>query len=350
MNMNPFRVHRSYSPAQWYIALARLEQLLSGGLPLALALDVVAQQIRQPALRAHFQQLHEQVKAGVSLSRALSAETNRALSTAQAGIAVAEQTGQLTRVMRSLVLSWQRQRQIQSLIKDATRYPLALLCMGILIVAIFLIWVLPTIQQLFADQSLPSLTQYLVDCVTWVTRHGHNLVMILCIIVVLVMLFYRLQRRRCQALMQRLPIWGTLQRLRMYQSTFEYLALGLRSGMSAVSATRMVAEHSTWLPMQHKLTLIAQALNDGNSWSHAFAHVGLIDPTIQAYLQTAEHVGRIDETVARLSEDFRQRVESYCEQLGIWLNPLLMVILTGIIGFMLLAMYLPIFSLTQQLA
>tara|TARA_B000000460_G_C21205021_1_gene259773 strand:- start:90 stop:500 length:411 start_codon:yes stop_codon:yes gene_type:complete len=136
----------------------------------------------------------------------------------------------------------------------------------------------------------------------------------------------------------------------MYQSTFEYLALGLRSGMSAVSATRMVAEHSTWLPMQHKLTLIAQALNDGNSWSHAFTHVGLIDPTIQAYLQTAEHVGRIDETVARLSEDFRQRVESYCEQLGIWLNPLLMVILTGIIGFMLLAMYLPIFSLTQQLA
>ena len=348
--MNLIRFRRGFSTAQWYRSLAHLEQLISGGLPLSLALCVVAQQADHPALKQHFQTLHQQVQAGVSLSQALARLLPQSLHPAQAGISVAEQTGQLAAVMRSLVDSWQRQQRIRAMVKDAIRYPLALLCMGIIIIAIFLIWVLPTIQQLFNDQPLPLLTQYLVSSVAWFTTYAARIVVVIAVILSLAIIGYWKQKLGCQALMQRLPIWGKLQQLRVYQSTFEYLALGLRSGMSAVHATRMLASHSDWLPMQSKLGKIAQALNDGSSWSAAFVEAQLTDPTIQAYLQTAEQVGRMDSAVARLSEDFQQRIEAYCEHLRTWLNPLLMAILTGIIGFMLLAMYLPIFSLTQQLA
>ncbi len=348
--MNRLLLRKHYSVGQWYMALARLEQLLSGGLPLALALNVVAQQCESVALKHHFEYLQQRVQAGVSLSQAIAQQAPKTLSTAQAGIAVAEQTGQLTSVMRSLVGSWQRQRHIRAQIKEAIRYPLALLSMGIIIIAIFIIWVLPTIQQLFHDQPLPLLTQYLVNTVTWVTTYAPRLVIIQGGLCLAVGLLYWTHKRRVQALMQHLPIWGKLHQLSVYQSTFEYLALGLRSGMSAVNATRMVARHSRWLPMQRTLDQIACDLNEGIGWSEAFARAQFTDPTIQAYLHTAEQIGRIDNAVERLSEDFQQRIEAYCEHLRTWLNPLLMAMLTGIIGFMLLAMYLPIFSLTQQLA
>ncbi|MEC8926071.1 MAG: type II secretion system F family protein [Pseudomonadota bacterium] len=348
--MNVFRRYNQFSTTQWYLALNRLEQLITGGLPLALALGVVAKQTHQPALKRHYQYLQHSVQAGISLAEALSIEKRRALKAAQAGIAVAEQTGQLPLVMQSLVASWKRQRHISALVKNALRYPVALLFMALIIITVFVTWVLPTIQQLFDSQPLPALTQYLITCVTWLRQSATNILAITGILLLSFTVLYRLQKQRVQAVMQRLPIWGKLKRLSVYQSTFEYLALGMQSGMSAVNATQMVASHSTWLPMQSKLLKIAQALNQGNSWSRSFSTVQINDPTIQAYLQTAEHIGRVDHAVERLSQDFSQRIERYCEQLRVWLNPLLMIILTGIIGFMLLAMYLPIFSLTQQLA
>ena len=344
-----FRRYNQFSTTQWYLALNRLEQLITGRLPLALALGVVAKQTHQPALKRHYQYLQHSVQAGISLG-ALSIEKRRALKAAQAGIAVAEQTGQLPLVMQSLVASWKRQRHISALVKNALRYPVALLFMALIIITVFVTWVLPTIQQLFDSQPLPALTQYLITCVTWLRQSATNILAITGILLLSFTVLYRLQKQRVQAVMQRLPIWGKLKRLSVYQSTFEYLALGMQSGMSAVNATQMVASHSTWLPMQSKLLNIAQALNQGNSWSRSFSTVQINDPTIQAYLQTAEHIGRVDHAVERLSRDFSQRIERYCEQLRVWLNPLLMIILTGIIGFMLLAMYLPIFSLTQQLA
>jgi protein transport protein HofC len=104
----------------------------------------------------------------------------------------------------------------------------------------------------------------------------------------------------------------------------------------------------TWLPHRHALRSIQQSVEQGKGWVDSFRASPLSEPRTLSFLKVAEQNGNVDQAFATLADIRQHRFEQNCERLIGLAEPLLMVVLGGIIGTLLVAMYLPLFSMGQQ--
>lgn len=152
-----------------------------------------------------------------------------------------------------------------------------------------------------------------------------------------------------QALLLRLPIFGKLLELARLQQLFLRLSLSLQVGMPALQAIQQVQRASYWQRCHQQLAHIHHLISEGTCWTDAFTIISHQYPLANAYIVTGEQSGLLDKMLQSLAADLQRQLQA---RTNAWLNnvePLLMLVLGGIIGTLLLAMYLPIFTLGQQL-
>lgn len=151
-----------------------------------------------------------------------------------------------------------------------------------------------------------------------------------------------------QRALSQLPFIGKLLEDIKLQQLFHRLAVALKAGIETRQALNSTAHSLTWLPHRHALRSVQQSVEQGKGWVDSFRSSPLSEPRTLSFLKVAEQNGNVDQAFATLADIRQQRFEQNCERLIGLAEPLLMVVLGGIIGTLLVAMYLPLFSMGQQ--
>ena len=341
---------KRYQPklSLWYLLLRQTASLLTSGLPLSEALRHSICETQSKGLRWLIEDCIRSIERGLSFSRALTDYKAWLPKADINAIAWAEQNGQLADALNQLQQLAERQQKLKKQLGKALRYPLIVLMVAIGVCLMMMGWVLPSFAQLFGEGELPWLTATLLNLSAFLREQVVMLITLILVTLVVVLTVRRKAPLFWQQSLARLPVIGELLKDSQLQQLFHRLAVALHAGIETRQALSSTQSSLSWRPHRVALQQIQQQLELGNGWVDSFRTSALNEPRTLSFLKVAEQNGKIDNAFSALADFRQQRFEQNCERLIGLAEPLLMVVLGGIIGTLLVAMYLPLFSMGQQ--
>lgn len=341
----------SYS--QLVISTRQLATLVKAGMPLLRTLRTVSDQLEPGALRQVFSMLASDVEAGVKLSEALARHPRVFPAFYVNMIRAGEVGGLLDEILTRLAELMEKQRRIRERVRSALMYPAFVMFAAISILAILMAFVVPTFLGMFSElgSALPLPTRVLVAVCTSI-RQGWWLVALGAFgLFTLIQMGLRTPggKRLTDRALLHLPVFGSLvQRLLIarFARTFGTL---LSSGVPILGALETVRATVTNAVLDDALQEVERSLKTGESLARPLELSGAFPPLVSRMVALGEETGQLDRMLVQLADSYEEEVEIQLSGLTQLLEPLLIVGVGGIVGFIVIAMFLPLLSLTKIL-
>ncbi|SDB18335.1 type IV pilus assembly protein PilC [Pseudidiomarina indica] len=335
------------------LALTRqLATLLGAGIPVVNALELMAQGHRHHGVQQLLQQLAAAVKMGATLTQALRQHPIHFDALYCDLIACGEQTGQLEQLFSQVADYREQVAQARRQVRQACWYPVAILIFAVLVTSLLLVYVVPQFAAVFADfgAPLPWLTQQVLQLSAWVQRYGALLLGGSVLSILLARRHYRRhrqQQRRWDTLVLRLPWLGPLiQRMILARFT-RTLAITLHAGVPMLSALQSSANACGNQYYQHQLAQVHYQVAQGIQLHAALQHQEIFPDLLIQMIFIGEESGSLDAMLNKMAAIYEREAQELISQLTRMLEPLFMVVIGGLVGSLIVAMYLPIFSLNK---
>ncbi|MHB8472178.1 MAG: type II secretion system inner membrane protein GspF [Gammaproteobacteria bacterium] len=347
----PLFGRRGISAAALALFARQLATLVRSALPVEESLQAVAQQTEQPRVKAMIMAVRSRVLEGHTLAAGLSDFPQAFPNYFRATIAAGEQSGHLDVVLERLADYAENRQQLGSKFQLALLYPALISAVAILVVTFLLAYVVPQVVQVFENigQQLPLLTRGLIALSAWVRSYG---IALLIVIGIGVAVFnYLLRRppvlRAWHALLLRLPLIGRLLRgmnAARFARTFSILAA---SGVPVVEGLRISAAVLSNVPMREAIDDAAARVREGASLRIALGRSGLLPPMMLHLISSGETSGALEVMLDRAAMNQEREMETYMATLLGLFEPLLILVMGGLVLLIVIAILLPIFDLNQ---
>ena len=346
-----FSLRRGISPAELALVTRQLASLSQSGLPLEEALLAVSQQNDQPRTKSILLGVRGKVMEGHTLADGLAEFPQAFPELYRATIAAGEQSGHLDVVLERLADYTEARHELRQRISNAMIYPIALVVMAVAIIAFMLATVVPRIVNVFQNSAaeLPPLTRGLIATSEFLRDHW--LLVIIVLSAIIYGLWWLLQkdgpRRRYHRILLSLPITSRLTRginTARFTRTFSILA---GSGVPILDALKISSEVIENMPMRDAVGEAAIRVREGGSISSSLATSKLFPPMMIHLISSGEAGGRLEEMLSRAANGQEREVDGLiATMLGI-LQPLLIIIMGGVVLTIVLAILLPIFQIND---
>jgi type IV pilus assembly protein PilC len=345
----------------------QLAALVQAGIPLLSALKLLDNATEHPSMRAVAQDLMTQVQSGASLHQAM--QTHDCFGPVYLGmVAAAEASGQLDVILAELAQSLDSELGLREALKSALTYPLAVLVLSAVVLAIMLAWVVPAFESIFTSMGaeLPAPTQLVLTLSRWWVAHGWTLTAALVALGMALRHWLRHDAKGQWALAQMalaLPIWGQLVQLACVSRWARTLSSLMQAGVSLPEALDISAKASGNLCYEKSLALVRLDVMTGTAWAHALEHGSsvnaaswreglyspLFSPQVVQMVAVGEASGRLDDMLMQVARMHEAQVQWLQKRIGVLMEPTVIVVLGVLIGGLVTALYLPIFQLGQVL-
>jgi len=294
-------------------------------------------------------QVRGDVESGVALSDAMGRHKEIFPPIMLNMIKAGEVGGFLEGVLVSLADNFEAEVRLRSKIKSAMTYPVVVFIIAIIAVIGMLLFIVPIFAGMFSSLGgqLPAPTRFLVFLSTvmkwiaipllvvviggsiWWGRHKNDLAV----------------RERIDPMRLKLPIFGTLfQKVAIARFTRNFGTM-LRSGVPILQALDIVGDTSGNVVVTHAVKDVQDAVRTGQSLTGPLARHKVFPSMVVQMMAVGEDTGALDEMLDKIAEFYDQEVEATTEQLTSLIEPLMIVVLGSIIGGMIVALYMPIFSI-----
>lgn len=328
-----------------------LATLLAASLPLAEALASIAAQTVNKAQQRLFIQLKQHVNEGLSFAQALRLYPNAFGQLYCAAIHAGEQTGKLATILDFLADYSEKQYKINQKIKQALIYPSLMITISIGIVGFLLAYVVPKIVDVFSQtgQALPKLTVFLLNLSSGLQHYGLAILTVLVILFVLFKRALRGSRLRYQFDTFLLKIPLLKQFLRMTETARFLRTLGIlqKAGVEILTALQSARAVLKLLPMQQRLKQAEQQVREGVALHRALQDTHDFPLMSLHLLHSGENSGQLDDMLIRAANNQEDEINQMINTGLSLFEPLLILIMGGVVLFIVLAVLLPIFSLDQ---
>jgi general secretion pathway protein F len=329
----------------------QLATLLVSGTPLEQALAAVAQQADQPRIRQSLERARAGVLGGQSLAQALGAQPQTFSPLYRGLVAVGGETGQLGGVLARLADYLEARQVLKQKIGLALIYPVLVAVIAIAVIAALMFYVVPQVVAVFQQsrQALPWLTQALIAVSGFLRASWMVWLAAMLVGAVLLILAWRRERfrARCQSALLGMPgigrLVGGLDTAR-FAST---LAILVASGAPLLRALD-AASGVLWLvPMRNAAKDVAERVRQGVSLSRSLAEAKIFPPLFVHLVASGEASGQLPALLERASAQQEREVERRLAWLTGLIEPVMIVLLGGIVLVLVLAVMLPIVSMNQ---
>ncbi|QDT57283.1 Type II secretion system protein F [Caulifigura coniformis] len=336
---------RRANPHELLAAVRDIATLQSIGVPLVESLDLLIEQSRGQ-FRDSWLKVRERVKEGSSLADALAADSRQFDELTVEMVRVGENTGTLETVLNQLAVFKERSLQWKDRIMTAVLYP-AVVLVSALGVSLFLMTnVVPSLLEslIEAGRPLPWATVVLKGLCDALLNYWPVL---LATSIGLVFGFtYALSTVRGKTLWQRgvlrVPVLGELVRKQVVARVAMVLSVLMKSGVEYVQAVEIAARSASHLILKQALLDSAAAVRVGRDVGPALAQTGLFPPVVIQVFQMGQQTGRLEDMLQQLAEDYERQVATLSHRFAALLEPVLVILLSVIVGFVLFATILPI--------
>jgi len=333
------------------ITTRQLATLLSAGLPLVSALSGVLEQVKRPALRKVLSQVRERVKEGMSLASALMEHPAVFPSVYTAMINAGETSGTLELVVERLAEFGEQQLALQRKIRSTLAYPLLMLIVGVGVVVFLMAYVIPRVTQIFVEmkQELPLPTTILIGVSE--LFHKYWPLAILAIVGCFFAARYYVKtdagRRRYDRMLLNLPLVGSIvEKVAMARIT-RTLGTLLHNGVPLLSAMEIVRSLVSNVVLRQALEEARQEISEGASITAPLARGGVFPSSVIQMISVGEQSGNLEGMLFKVAETFDSEVENSVTTFTSLLGPFMILFLAFFVGFVVLAVLLPIFEMSN---
>ena len=323
--------------------------MIDAGLPLVQCLNILAEQSESKTLRSVTGQVARHVEAGSTLADALRRHPRTFDDLFTNLVEVGEAGGILDVVLQRLAAYIEKAAALKRKVKAAMVYPCAIIGVALLVVIFMLTFVIPTFAQMFkdlgADLPLPTkVVMWLSDFV-----RGYILLIIAGMIgcVMALRSYYRTEggRATIDALMLKLPVFGTLVRKVAVARFTRTLGTLVQSGVPILDGLRITARTAGNKVVEKAVLQCRAAVTEGKTLADPLRTSGVFPPMVTQMISVGEQTGALDAMLSKIADFYDDEVDTAVSTLTSLLEPIMIVFLGVVVGGLVVAMYLPIFKL-----
>ncbi|HPM70576.1 MAG TPA: type II secretion system F family protein [Smithellaceae bacterium] len=323
--------------------------MISAGLPLIQCLDLLAQQESNKAFAKIIREIKEDIEGGTSLTDALKKYPKVFDELFTNLIAAGEAGGVLDVVLERLSNYMEKAMKLKSRVKGAMVYPASILLISLGVVALLLIKVIPVFRGMFESMGgeLPPLTAVMIAASDFAQSYWWIILGILVLIYVIYNRVYKIEKGRwaIDSLLLKMPLFGELLKKVAVAKFSRTLATMLSSGVSILEGLSIVSKTSGNVVVEDALLKTRQSISGGESIAGPLESSGLFPPMVVQMIAVGEATGALDSMLSKIADFYDDEVDAAVSAMMTLMEPLMIVFLGGIVGTMIVAMYLPIFKM-----
>lgn len=321
--------------------------MLYSGVSLLRAVDIISKRDIKPGIRDIYQDIASNLKRGVPLWEAMKNQNGAFPELIINMFAAGEAGGKLDQAAMKMAHHYEMEHKLQSKIKSAMTYPLLLLIVSVLVILILFTFVLPNFFGIFEGVELPGITKFLMGISKTLINYWHYLIVGVVIFVLLFKFVLSLEKVRYEfdKLKLRIPIIGKLLKI-IYTARFSRTLSSLYAGgiimLNALTITRgTIGNHY----IAGQFDNVISDVRRGNTLSESLAKVDGFDTKLASTVLIGEETGKLDEMLEATASSFEYESEEATARLTGIVEPLMIVIMAVVIGFIMVAVLLPIYDM-----
>lgn len=330
----------------------QLSLLLGSGVTLVEALEVLARQ-QDGRIVPILRDLRSKVAAGSSLTEALREHPRWFNSVFSTAVKVGEASGHMPESLREIAAYMREQQTNKTRLATALAYPLILAIVGTGVVLFLMSYVIPQLLTVLeaSGRGLPASTALLKNISDFIIGHWVLLVSASVAVAVAGGLAYRwpMTRLRFQELQLRLPLWGVLARKNAIAQFAQMLSLLLKSGVPFVEAVELVRKNTHNLVLARELDVMERAVRAGSDIAPTLEQSKIFPPLVRHIINVGQKTGELTEMLGNLKEGYETEVRLAIGKFTAALEPLLIVLMSGVVGYVVFATMMPILEATRAI-
>ena len=330
----------------------QLAVMINAGLPLDQALTALSQQQPNKNFKKAIDQVIADVQAGSSLSNALSKHPHIFDSLYINMVAAGEAGGTLDVILERLALYIEKITSLVGKVRSAMAYPIAVLIMAVGIVSLILWKVIPTFAKIYEEMGaeLPLPTRLVIAMSNFLLHQFWLIVLIIFGIVMAYKLYYQTEVGKLTIDRFKLKIWiiGKLILKGAIAKVMRTLATLVTSGVEILSAIEIAAKTAGNAVIEKELMDAKEKVAAGKNLSEPLKESKYFPPMVTQMIDAGEQTGAMDVMLTKIADFFDEEVDAAVSALISVLEPIMILFLGGIIGGIIVSMYLPIFNLISK--
>lgn len=339
--------YRKIGPKQLSEFCKELSALLSSGVSIVRALEIVAEEEGTPkAVRDIYLELLADLKRGVSLSESM--EEKRCFPGLMVGmVRSGEGSGNMDLVMERLSLHYNKENRLKQQVTSAMAYPVVLLGMSVAVVILIVTFILPQFEELFAEmERLPLPTEILMSCSDFLIHEWYLALLAVFLLVVILHTLGRIRKVRWVLDYGKvhLPVAGRLNQV-IYTARFSRTLSSLySSGMPVVSALQTAGETIGNEYIKEQIPKAVSKVRSGVPLSQALLEIDGFLRKLSSTILVGEESGRLDRMLDSIAVTMEEEAEAATKRLVTLLEPVMICIMALLVGFIIIAVMLPIYE------
>jgi type IV pilus assembly protein PilC len=340
----------------------QLSTLQDAGLPLLRSLQILEQQQKPGLLKNILGGVCEDVESGSTLSDALGKHPKAFDRLYTKMVAAGEIGGVLDVILQRLADFMEKNQRLKRRIKGALIYPTVVICIAVAIVTGIMYFVIPKFQEIFNDfdVQLPKLTIFLVGASKWVAGQnpGQRIPGAVWIIAspFLLFIFFKLIRKTAfgkawtDIIITKIPVIGQLVRKTAVARFTRTLGTLISAGVPILEAINITKETSGNFVFERALGKVHDSIREGETFAGPLRESKVCDAIVVNMIDVGEETGDLDVMLMKVADNYDEEVDVAVASLLSLLEPFMVVILGGIVGTIVLALFLPLVSMIESVS
>jgi type IV pilus assembly protein PilC len=328
----------------------QLSTMLTAGIPLVQAFDIVGSGHDNPAVQRLVLNIKQDVESGASLAEALAKHPLHFDDLFVNLVMAGEQAGALETLLDKIATYKEKTEAIKKKVKKALFYPGAVMVVALIVTTILLIFVIPEFESLFQGfgADLPGFTRMIIDLSVFVRAQGIFIVMAVSAAIASYIYAYKRSRKMREIqdrIALKLPIIGGILDKSAVARFARTLATMFAAGVPLVEALESVAGACGNIVYEIAVLQVRDEVSTGQRLQHAMENTERFPNMVIQMIAVGEESGSLDEMAGKVADFYEDDVDNAVDGLSSLLEPLIMAILGVLVGGLVIAMYLPIFKM-----
>jgi type IV pilus assembly protein PilC len=326
--------------------------MIDAGLPLVQCLEIQASQAPNPTLREQLAVVKESVESGVTFADSLKKFPDTFDELFRNLVAAGEIGGILDTILNRLAAFMEKNDKLRRQIKGAMTYPIVVMLIAVVVTAVLLLKVVPTFDKMFADfgGTLPAPTQIVINMSYWLQANGLYLIGGLFALSVVFRALKRTEKGlyAWHAFLLKTPLVGDLLTKVAVARFCRTLGTMVSSGVPILDGLDICSRTAGNKVIENAVLRAKDAISEGRNISEPLAESGVFPEMVCQMISVGENTGALDIMLNKIADFYEDEVDQSVDNLTSMIEPIIMVFLGVFVGGFIIAMYLPIFTMANQ--
>ena len=333
------------------VFMRQMATMVGAGLPLTRSLEIMVQQASNPLFKKVLKEVLDGVQSGKSLADSFRDQDevfdDITLNLIEAG----EQSGNLETILEKLATELEESKALSDKLRSAMIYPMIILAVIVAVIVLMMFVLVPSMAEIYGDfgADLPWATQFLMDMSAFMLGYWWAILVVLLVLVIGARYYLSTDkgRRNWDKIVLKIPIVGSIvSKMQLAQFT-RILSLLLSSGLSILRALELTAQSLSNEMFRDAVSAARDEIEKGGALAIPIARSEYFPLLISSMIAVGEETGEIDNVLAKVSTYYKDEVDVATTNMSSVLEPFFLIVMGLAIGFIALAVYMPMFQLSS---